>query len=50
MAREIEVLEETCPSAALSTTGPTWLDPGSNPGRRDGKLASNRLSYGTAMQ
>jgi hypothetical protein len=23
----------------------TWPDPGSNPGRRGGKLATNRLSY-----
>jgi hypothetical protein len=26
--------EKTCPSAALSTTNPTWPDPGWNPGRR----------------
>jgi hypothetical protein len=26
--------ERTCPSAALSTTNPTWPDPGSNPGHR----------------
>jgi hypothetical protein len=36
--------EKTCPSAALSTTNPTLLDQGSNPGRRDGKPAINRLS------
>jgi hypothetical protein len=30
--------QKTCPSATLSTTNPTWLDVGSNPGRRDGKL------------
>jgi hypothetical protein len=24
--------EETCPSATLSTTNPTWTDPGVNPG------------------
>jgi hypothetical protein len=29
--------EEICPSAALSTTDPTWLDPGSNTGRRGGR-------------
>jgi hypothetical protein len=40
--------EKTCPSATLSTTNPTWLDPGSNPGRRGGKPATNRLSYGAA--
>jgi hypothetical protein len=34
--------EKTCPSATLSTTNPTWPDPGSNPGRRGGKPATNR--------
>jgi hypothetical protein len=38
--------EKTGPSATLSTTNPTWPDPGSNPGRRGGKPATNRLSYG----
>jgi hypothetical protein len=33
----------------LSTTDPTWLDLGSNPGRRGGKQANNRLRYGTAF-
>jgi hypothetical protein len=42
--------EKTCPSATLSTTNPTWLDPGSNPGRRGGKPATNRLSYGAALK
>jgi hypothetical protein len=27
---------KTCPDATLSTTNPTWPDPGSNPGRRGG--------------
>jgi hypothetical protein len=40
--------EETCPSATLSTTNSTWPDPGSNPGRRGGKPATNRLTYGAA--
>jgi hypothetical protein len=40
--------EKTCPSISFSTTNPTWPDLGSNPGRRDGKPATNRLSYGTA--
>jgi hypothetical protein len=38
--------EKTCHSATLSTTNPTWPDPGSNPGRRGGKPMTNRLSYG----
>jgi hypothetical protein len=37
--------DETCSSAALSTTDPTWYDPGWNPGRHGGKSASNRVSY-----
>jgi hypothetical protein len=42
--------EKTCPSATLSNTNPTWPDLGSNPGRRGGKPATNRLSYGTALK
>jgi hypothetical protein len=34
---------KTCPSATLSTTNPTRLDPGLNPGRRGGKPATKRL-------
>jgi hypothetical protein len=41
--------EKTCPGATLSTTNPTWPDMGSNPGRRCGKPAANRLSYVTAF-
>jgi hypothetical protein len=36
-------------SAALPTTNPTRLHPGSNAGRRGGKPATGRLSYGTAV-
>jgi hypothetical protein len=48
LAGETEVLEKTCSSATLSTIYPTWLDPGSNQGRRGGKPAINRLSYDAA--
>jgi hypothetical protein len=41
--------EKTCASATLSTTNPTSPDPESNPGRRGGKPATNRLSYGAAF-
>jgi hypothetical protein len=41
--------EATCPSAALSTTGPTALKWGSNRVRPCGKPATNRPSYGTAQ-
>jgi hypothetical protein len=40
--------KKTCPSATLSTTNPAWLDTGSISGRRGGKPATNRLSYGAA--
>jgi hypothetical protein len=33
---------KTGPSATLSTTNPTWADPGSNPGLRGGRPATNR--------
>jgi hypothetical protein len=39
----------TCPSATLSTTNLTWTDPGSNPGLRGGRPATNRLSHGTTL-
>jgi hypothetical protein len=38
----------TCPNAALSTTNPTCC-PDADSGRRGGKPASNRLSYGMAL-
>jgi hypothetical protein len=40
---------KTCPSATLSTTNPTWTDPGSKPGLRSGRPATNRLSHDTAI-
>jgi hypothetical protein len=40
---------KTCRSATLSTTNPTWTDPGSNPGLCDGRPAANRLSHGAAQ-
>jgi hypothetical protein len=39
---------KTCSSATLSTTNPAWTDPGSNPGLRGERPATNRLSLGTA--
>jgi hypothetical protein len=36
--------EKFCSICALSTTSSTGLDPGSNPGRRREKPATNRLS------
>jgi hypothetical protein len=42
--------QKTHPSATLFTTNPTWPDPGSNPDRRGGKPATNRLSYGAAYR
>jgi hypothetical protein len=43
--RKPKYSQNTYPSATLSTTNPIWPDPGSNPGRRGGKLATNNLSY-----
>jgi hypothetical protein len=48
-AGETEVLGENLPSATLYTTNPTWIDPGSNPGLRGERPATNRLSHGTAL-
>jgi hypothetical protein len=42
--------DKICHSATLCTTNPTWTDRGSNLGRRSGKPATNRLSYGTAFE
>jgi hypothetical protein len=39
---------KTCPSATLSTTVPTWTDPGSNLDLCGERPATNRLSHGTA--
>jgi hypothetical protein len=41
--------EKTCPRYTLSATNPTWPDPGSNPGRRGGKSATNSLSRVSAF-
>jgi hypothetical protein len=41
--------EKTCRSATLSTTNPTWTDPGSNTSLRGETPATNRLSHGTAL-
>jgi hypothetical protein len=49
-AGETEVLGENLPSATLSTTNPTWIDPGANPGLRRERPATNRLSHGTASK
>jgi hypothetical protein len=40
---------KTCPSATLSTTNPTWIDPGANPGLQGERPATNDLSHGTAI-
>jgi hypothetical protein len=46
---KLKYSEKTCPSATLSTTNSAWPDVDSNPGRRGGKPATNRLSYSTAL-
>jgi hypothetical protein len=47
--RSIRTRRKTCPSVTLSTTNPTWTDPGSNPGLRGERPATNRISHGTAI-
>jgi hypothetical protein len=46
---ETEVLGENLPQRHFcQSQNPTWPEPGLNPGRRGGKPATNRLSYGAA--
>jgi hypothetical protein len=42
-------LRKTCPSATLSTTNPTLIDPVANRGLRGERPATNHLSHGTAL-
>jgi hypothetical protein len=50
LAGETEVLGENLPQRHFCPSqNPTWPDPGLNPGRRDGKPATNRLSYGASL-
>jgi hypothetical protein len=49
LAGETEVLGENLPQRHFCPSQkPTWPDPGLNTGRRGGKPATNRLSYGAA--
>jgi hypothetical protein len=51
LARKTEVLGENLPQRNFCPSqNPTWPDPGLNPGRRGEKQATNRLSYGSALQ
>jgi hypothetical protein len=43
--QNLRTLRNTCTSAALSTTNPTWADLGANPALRGEKPVTNRLSY-----
>jgi hypothetical protein len=50
LAGETKVLRENLPQHHFCPSqNPTWPDPGLNPGRCGGKLATNRLSYGVAL-
>jgi hypothetical protein len=43
------ITRRKCASATLSTTNPTWIDPGTDPGLRVESLVTNRLSHGMAI-
>jgi hypothetical protein len=49
LAKEIEVLGENLPQCHFVHHKPHMLPWRENPGRRAGKLETNRLSYGTAF-
>jgi hypothetical protein len=44
----LRIRRKTCPSATLSTTNPTWINQGANPGLRGERPATNDLNHGTA--
>jgi hypothetical protein len=48
LAGDTEVFGENPPQRHFAHHKSTWPDLGSNPGRRDGNPATNRLSYGAA--
>jgi hypothetical protein len=45
-----ELGEKTCPSATLSTTNPTCINPGANLGLRCERQATKSLSHDTALK
>jgi hypothetical protein len=50
LAGETEILRENQPQRHFCPSqNPTWPGPGLNSGRRGGKPATNRLSYGAAV-
>jgi hypothetical protein len=50
LAGETEVLGENLPQRHFCPSqNPAWPDPGYSTGRRGGKPATNRLSYGAAL-
>jgi hypothetical protein len=49
LTAETEELGKTCPSPTLSTTNPTWIVPGANPGLCGERPATNDLNHGMAL-
>jgi hypothetical protein len=45
--KTVEVGEKPVTVHALSTTNPTWIDPGANPGLHGERPATNDLSHDT---
>jgi hypothetical protein len=48
LTRKPKCPEDTCPSANLSATNPTWPDLGIEPESALWEAVENRVSYGTA--
>jgi hypothetical protein len=50
LAGDTKVLGENLSQRHFAHHNPTWPDAGANSGRRGGKPATNRMSYGAALE
>jgi hypothetical protein len=46
----LRIRRKTCPSATMSTTNPTWINPNAKQDLRVERPATNRLSHGMAKK